>query len=72
MNPKFLDWFLSSSAATPANVPAPKLHLFQQTPVGKIVGIIWDEETQKWLYGRDDGFNVSSEDFYLEALEKEQ
>jgi hypothetical protein len=69
MNPTFLDCFLSSIAAAPPNIPAPKLHLFQETPRGKILGIIWDEENQEWLYRRDgEDLDVRSEGFRGYAL----
>ncbi|MEX0272481.1 hypothetical protein AB3R30_25535 [Leptolyngbyaceae cyanobacterium UHCC 1019] len=71
MNSNHLDCLLNSLAAAPPGIPAPKLHLFQETPRGKILGIIWDEEAQAWCYSRDgDDLDVRSEGFFLKGLEE--
>lgn len=34
----------------PDHLPLPSFELFQQTPIGTIKGLIWDDEDQSWCY----------------------
>lgn len=65
---QLLDCIVNSIANAPPGIPAPKLHLFQETPRGRIMGIIWDEEDQEWLYSRDGDLDVRSERFFTDFL----